>query len=83
MKKVWSLLGVASFLILSSQPVWANRCPTLIKEARNLLAKAKLAKADEDKVKKLLDESQKFHDAGDHSDAIKKANEALALVKKK
>ena len=83
MKRVWFLLGAASFLIFTSQPVWANRCPSLIKEARNLLPKAKLAKVDEDKVKTLLDESQKFHDTGSHSEAIKKANEALGLLKKK
>ena len=83
MKRVLSLLGLIGLLTFSVQPVWANRCPGLIKEAKGLLASAKLSKADEDKVKTLLDESQKLHDAGSHSDSIKKANEALGLLKKK
>ena len=83
LKRLWLLVGVAGILILSTQPVLANRCPSLIKQGRELLTKAKLAKVDEDKIKVLLDESQKFHDTGNHSDAIKKANEALGLLKKK
>lgn len=83
MKRVWSLLGVVSLLILSVQPVLARTCPTLIKEGKELLATAKLSKANENKVKALLDESQKLHDAGSHGDSVKKANEALDLLKKK
>ena len=45
MKRVLSILGLASLLIFSVQPVWANSCPKLIKEAKELLAKAKLVKA--------------------------------------
>ena len=83
MKRVWSFLGVVGLLILFVQPVWANSCPRLIKEGKELLTGAKLAKADESKIKALLDEAQKLHDAGDHSASMKKANEALALLKKK
>ncbi|MBI4490320.1 MAG: hypothetical protein HY694_14645 [Deltaproteobacteria bacterium] len=83
MKRVWSLLGLVSLLILSAQPVWARTCPKLIKEGKDLLASAKLSKANEDKVKALLDESQKLHDGGSHGDSVKKANEALDLLKKK
>lgn len=83
MKRVWSLLGLVSLSILSAQPVWARTCPKLIKEGKDLLASAKLSKANEDKVKALLDESQKLHDGGSHGDSVKKANEALDLLKKK
>jgi hypothetical protein len=83
MKRVGSLLAVVGLLVLSSQPVWANRCPRLIKEGKELLTSAKLSKSDEEKVKALLDESQKLHDSGSHADSIKKANEALDLLKKK
>ena len=69
--------------MFSVQPAWANSCPRLIKEAKGLLAEAKLAKADEGKVKALLDESQKLHDSGSHGDSVKKAKEALALLGKK
>lgn len=83
MKRVLSILGLASLLIFSVQPVWGNTCPRLIKEGRGLLASAKLSKADESKVKGLLDEAEKLHESGSHSDSVKKANEALDLLKKK
>lgn len=83
MKRALSVLGLAGLLIFSVQPVWANSCPRLIKEGKELLGKTKLGKADQDKVKALLDESQKLHDSGSHGDSVKKANEALALLGKK
>lgn len=83
MKKFLPILGLASLLMISVQPAWASSCPRLIKEAKGLLADAKLAKANQDKVKALLDESQKLHDSGSHGDSVKKAKEALALLEKK
>jgi len=47
------------------------------------LAKASIAKADATKIKSLLDESEKLHDSGDHGASMKKAKEALSLLKKK
>ena len=83
MKKAMTLLALAGLMLLSVQPAWARTCPRLIKEGRELLSGAKLAKANESKVKALLDEAQKLHDAGSHGDSVKKANEALDLLKKK
>lgn len=83
MKRALSALGLIGLLIFSVQPVWANSCPRLIKEGRELLSKAKLAKAEEDKLKALLDEAQKLHEAGSHGDSMKKANQALDVLKKK
>ncbi len=60
-----------------------RKVPTLIKEVRNVLAKVKLSEADEDKVKALLDEAQKLNDNGGHAASVKKANEALDLLKRK
>lgn len=82
MKRALALLGLFGLLIFSVQPVGANSCPRLIKEAKGLLADAKLTKANQDKVKALIDEAQKLHDAGSHSDSVKKANEALSQLKK-
>lgn len=82
MKRMESLLAAVGLLFLLVQPVWA-RCAPLIKEGRETLAKTKLAKADEDKVKGLLDEAQKSLDAGDHNNGVQKANAALDLLKKK
>lgn len=83
MKTIGSFFAAVGLLVISVQPVWANTCPELISEGRNLLPKAKLAKAQQDKVKTLLDEAQKLHDAGQHGASEKKANEALDLLKKK
>ena len=82
MKKITLLLTFAGLLILSAQPVWP-RCAPLIREGRELLGQVKLAKADEDKAKGLLDEAQKFLDAGNHIDGVTKANAALDILKKK
>jgi hypothetical protein len=71
-----------ALLLLSVQPAGARQCPKLIKEGKDLLASAKLSKGNEAKVKALLDEAQKLHDAGSHGDSVKKANEALGLLKK-
>ncbi len=83
MKKALSMLGLAGLLMFSVQPAWANSCPKLIKEAKGLLADAKLGKGDQNKVKALIDEAQKLHDSGSHGDSVKKAKEALALLGKK
>lgn len=83
MKRALSILGLASLLVFSVQPVWANTCPRLIKEAKGLLADAKLDKGDQNKVKALIDEAQKLHDSGSHGDSVKKAKEALALLGEK
>lgn len=84
MKKKASLMfSTLAILLLSAQPAWASTCPKLIKEGRETLVKVKLTKADEDKVKALLDEAQKLHDNGSHAASVKKANEALDFLKKK
>ena len=82
MKKVWTFIAAASFLVASSGPVLA-RCAPLIREGRELLGTTKVAKTDQDKAKGLLDEAQKNLDAGDHTNGVKNANAALEILKKK
>jgi hypothetical protein len=82
MKKAWILAGAVSYIALTFQPVWA-KCVPLIKEAREQLAVAHLSKGEEAKVKALLEEADKLSEANNHKDGIKKANEALAIIKKK
>jgi hypothetical protein len=82
MGKIWTLLGAVGLLLLLAQPTWAG-CLPRIREGRELLKTAKLAKADEDKVKALLDQAQKYFDAGDHGNGVPTANQALDLLKKK
>lgn len=82
-KKAVAMFSFIGILLFFAQPAWARTCPKLIKEGRETLVKVKLTKADEDKAKALLDEAQKLHDNGSHAASVKKANEALDLLKKK
>ena len=83
MKKILTVVFAAMFAISFAQTAWARTCPKLIKEGRDLLAKSKLAKTENDKAKALIDESEKLHDGGDHGESMKKVKEALTLLKKK
>lgn len=83
MKKFSSLIFATALALGIAGPTWANSCPTLIKEGRDALAKANYSKTEAAKISALLDESEKLHNSGDHDASVKKANEALALLKKK
>ena len=82
MKKIFLSVAALSFLLVVSQPVRA-KCTPLINEGRDLLSKASLPADESNKVKTLLDEAAQSRDAGDHATGVKKANEALNLLKKK
>jgi len=82
MKKAWILAGAVSYVALTGQPAWA-KCVPLIQEVREELAAARISKGEEAKVNALLEEAAKLSEANNHKDGIKKANEALAIIKKK
>lgn len=82
MKKAWILAGAVGYVALTGQPVWA-KCVPLIQEVREQLAAAHLAKGEEAKVNALLEEAEKLSEANNHKEGIKKANDALAIIKKK
>jgi hypothetical protein len=82
MKHLWIFTGIMTFVALAHQPVFA-KCVPLIKEAREQLAAAHLAKIDEARVKALLQEADQLSQANNHKEGIQKANEALAIIKKK
>ena len=77
-KLVTAGAAVVAIVVLAGSPAYAFKCPTMIKEGREAAAKMK---ADDPKVKGAvakLDEAQKLHDGGKHSESMAKANEALA-----
>jgi hypothetical protein len=77
MKKAMVAMAVAVTLAFTGGVAMASSCPKLIKEGRDAAAKMK---ADDPKVKGAvakLDEAQKLHDGGKHSESMAKANEAL------
>ena len=83
MKQISLIIAVLLMSVVSVQPVWARTCPKLIKEGKDLLGKAKTSKADTDKIKALIDDSEKLHDGGDHGPSMAKIKEALSQLKKK
>ena len=81
MKKAMVAIAVVVSLSFTGAAM-ANSCPKIIKEGRDAAAKMK---ADDPKVKAAvakLDEAQKLHDGGKHTESMAKANEALADLKK-
>jgi len=82
MKNAWLLAGAVSCMALTSQPVWA-KCVPLIKHAREELAGAQLSKGKEARINALLEEADKLSEANNHKEGIKKAKEALAIIKKR
>jgi hypothetical protein len=81
MKATLILAAAASLMALSIQPTSA-KCVPLIKEAREQLASAKLSKSDDAKIKTILNEADKLSEAGNHVEGVKKATEALNMLKK-
>jgi len=82
MKNAWILAGAVSYVALTCQPVWA-KCVPLIQEVREQLAGAHLSKGEEARVNALLEEAEKLSEANNHKEGMKKANDALAIIKKK
>jgi hypothetical protein len=82
MKKAIVATAVAVTVAFTSGMAMASTCPKVIKEGRDAAAKMK---ADDPKVKAAvakLNEAQKLHDGGKHTESVAKANEALADLKK-
>ena len=80
MKKVITVTALAASLFIAAGPVLASNCPVVIKQGREAAAKMK---ADDPKVKQAvakLDEAQKLHDSGKHTESLKTADEALMLL---
>lgn len=81
MKKVALFALVAALVLAVGAPAYAFKCPSLIKQANDQMAKMD---QNSDKVKKakvLVEEADKLHKAGNHADSIKKAEEALGSLK--
>jgi hypothetical protein len=80
MKTLFLAMALASALAMAAQPALASNCPVVIKQGRDAAAKMN---ASDPKVKQAvakLDEAQKLHDSGKHSDSLTSANEALDLL---
>lgn len=75
-----ALSGFGIMFGLLTSPVVAFQCPTLIKQANEAMAKMNPDGAKVKQAKDLVIEAQRLHNAGQHADSVKKANDALALL---
>ncbi len=81
MKKSVVAILMAVLVLAVGAPAFANHCPTLIKQANEQMASMD---QNSDKVKKaheLVAEADRLHKAGNHTESVAKAEEALATLK--
>lgn len=81
MKKLALVLVVAVLVLAVGAPAYAFKCPSLIKQANDQIAKMDQNSDKVKKAKALVAEADKLHKAGNHGDSVNKAEEALALLK--
>ncbi len=80
MKKLIAMTALVAGLSIAVGSALASNCPVVIKQGREAATKMK---ADDPKVKQAvakLDEAQKLHDGGKHTESLKTADEALMLL---
>jgi len=80
MKKLALTALVAALVLTVGAPAYAFKCPSLIRQANEQMAKMD---ANSDKVKQaktLVEEADKLHKAGNHAESVKRAEEALAML---
>lgn len=80
-KRLLAPLGVMGLALgLIASPAGAFQCPMLINQANQAIAKLSSGDAKAMRAQELVAEAQRLHDAGQHGDSEKKANEALGLL---
>jgi hypothetical protein len=81
MKKLSIVALLAAFVLTLGGPAFASHCPSMIKEANNLMATMDQSSDKVKDAKVLVEEADRLHKAGNHAESEKKADEALALLK--
>lgn len=81
MKKLTLFVLVATLILAVGAPAYAFKCPSLIKQANEQMVKMDPTSDKVKQAKALVEEADKLHKAGNHADSVKKAEEALALLK--
>jgi hypothetical protein len=80
-KRTLALALVAAFVLTMGAPALAFQCPALIKQANDRIAGMDQNSDKVKKAKELVTESDRLHRAGNHSESVAKAQEALATLK--
>ena len=81
MKKLAVFTLVATLILAVGVPAYAFKCPSLIKQANDQMSKMDQNSDKVKQAKALVAEADSLHKAGNHADSVKKAEEALALLK--
>jgi hypothetical protein len=79
-KKLSLVALVAALVLAVGAPAYAFKCPSLIRQANEQMAKMDPNSDKVKKAKELVDEADKLHKAGNHADSVKKAEEALSTL---
>ena len=69
---------MAALVVALGAPAYAFKCPSLIKQANEKIAKMDQNSDKVKKAKELVEEADKLHKAGNHADSVKKGEEALS-----
>jgi len=80
-KKLAIAAFIAALFLALGAPAFANKCPSLIKQANDQMAQMDQNSDKVKKAKALVEEADKLHKAGNHPDSVKKAEEALSTLK--
>ena len=80
-KKTVVVVLVAVLALAVGGPAFANQCPTLIKQANDQMAGMDQSSEKVKKAKDLVAEADRLHKAGNHTESVTKAQEALAALK--
>ena len=81
MKKLALFALVGALILAVGAPAYAFKCPSLIKQANDQMAKMDQNSDKVKQAKALVAEADSLHKAGNHADSVKKAEEALAILK--
>lgn len=80
-KKLAVVALVTATVLALGAPAFANKCPSLIKQANEQMAQMDQNSDKVKKAKALVEEADKLHKAGNHPDSVKKVEEALTTLK--
>lgn len=75
------VVALIGLLLAVGTPAFASKCPSLIKQANDQLAGMDQNSDKAKKAKELVAEADRLHKAGNHSESVTKAEEALAALK--
>jgi len=79
-KKLSVVALVVALVLAVGAPAYAFKCPSLIKQANELMANMDPNSDKVKKAKELVAEADQLHKAGNHADSVKRAEEALATL---